>query len=52
MSTEKQKTGSILVIGGSIGRMPASLDLTEAGFRVYLVENSTAIGGKIRTAIK
>ena len=35
MSTKKQKTGSVLVVGGGIAGMQASLDLTEAGFKVY-----------------
>jgi len=37
--------GSVLVVGGGIGGMQASIDLAEAGFAVYLVERSTAIGG-------
>jgi heterodisulfide reductase subunit A-like polyferredoxin len=47
MSSNKQKTGSVLVIGGGIAGMQASLDLTDAGFKVYLVEESPAIGGKM-----
>ncbi|MDI6752384.1 MAG: FAD-dependent oxidoreductase, partial [bacterium] len=47
MNTEKQKIGSVMVIGGGIAGMQASLDLTEAGFKVYLVEDSPAIGGKM-----
>ncbi len=35
----------MLVVGGGIGGMQASLDLAESGFLVYLVEASTAIGG-------
>ncbi|MBU1600219.1 FAD-dependent oxidoreductase, partial [bacterium] len=46
MDTEN-KVGSVLVIGGGIAGMQASLDLTEAGFKVYLVEDSPAIGGKM-----
>ncbi len=37
--------GAVLVVGGGIGGMQASLDLAEAGFKVYLAERSTAIGG-------
>ncbi|MEE4315009.1 MAG: 4Fe-4S dicluster domain-containing protein, partial [Desulfofustis sp.] len=40
-------TGAVLVIGGGIGGMQSSLDLAEAGFRVYLVESAPAIGGKM-----
>ena len=47
MSTEKQKTGAVLVVGGGIAGMQASLDLVEAGFKVYLVEETPAIGGKM-----
>jgi len=38
-------TGAALVIGGGIAGVQASLDLADAGFRVYLVEKSEAIGG-------
>lgn len=42
----KDKTvGSVMVIGGGIGGMQASLDLAESGYYVYLVEKSAAIGG-------
>jgi heterodisulfide reductase subunit A-like polyferredoxin len=37
--------GAVLVVGAGIGGMQASLDLAEAGFKVYLVEKSPAIGG-------
>jgi heterodisulfide reductase subunit A-like polyferredoxin len=39
------KVGAALVVGGGIGGIQASLDLAEAGFKVYLVEKSPAIGG-------
>lgn len=39
------KIGAVLVVGGGIGGMQASLDLANAGFKVYLVEKSPAIGG-------
>ncbi|HDQ70602.1 MAG TPA: FAD-dependent oxidoreductase [Chloroflexi bacterium] len=38
-------TGSVLVLGAGIGGMQASLDLAEAGFKVYLLDKSPAIGG-------
>jgi len=41
------KEGSVLVIGGGIAGIQASLDLAEAGFYVYLVEEASAIGGKM-----
>ena len=37
--------GSVLVVGAGIGGMQASLDLAEAGIKVYLVDKSPAIGG-------
>ncbi len=37
----------VLVIGGGIAGMEASLTLADAGFRVLLVENSPSIGGKM-----
>ncbi|MFH1241224.1 MAG: FAD-dependent oxidoreductase [Pseudomonadota bacterium] len=37
----------ILVIGGGIAGMQASLDLAEMGFKVYMVERLPSIGGKM-----
>ena len=39
------KVGAALVVGAGIGGMQASLDLANAGFKVYLVEKNPAIGG-------
>ena len=39
--------GSVLVVGGGIAGMQASLDLADQGFKVYLVEKESAIGGKM-----
>ncbi len=39
--------GSIMVVGGGISGIQASLDLANSGFYVYLVERSPAIGGKM-----
>ncbi len=44
-SSSTQPIGAVLVIGAGIGGMQASLDLAEAGFKVYLLEKSPAIGG-------
>jgi len=38
-------TKGILVIGGGIAGVQASLDLADAGIKVYLVERSSSIGG-------
>ena len=39
--------GDVLVVGGGISGIQASLDLAESGFKVYLVDKSPAIGGKM-----
>lgn len=39
------KVGAVLVVGGGIGGIQASLDLAESGYFVYLVESSPSIGG-------
>jgi NADH:ubiquinone oxidoreductase subunit E len=39
------KVGAALVVGGGIGGMQAALDLAESGIKVYLLDNSPAIGG-------
>jgi heterodisulfide reductase subunit A-like polyferredoxin len=36
-----------MVVGGGIAGMQASLDLADQGFKVYLVEKQSAIGGKM-----
>ncbi|MDP3039131.1 MAG: FAD-dependent oxidoreductase, partial [Deltaproteobacteria bacterium] len=41
------KTGAVMVVGGGVGGMQAALDLANSGFKVYLVEESTAIGGRM-----
>ena len=45
MKESNGKIGAVLVVGGGIGGMQASLDLAEAGFFVYLVDSSPTIGG-------
>jgi heterodisulfide reductase subunit A-like polyferredoxin len=42
---ENKKTGAVLVQGGGIAGIQASLDLANSGFKVYLIERSAAIGG-------
>lgn len=37
--------GDVLVVGGGISGIQASLDLATAGFKVYMVEKAPAIGG-------
>jgi heterodisulfide reductase subunit A len=46
MSTGSVKIiGAVMVVGGGIAGIQASMDLAENGFFVYLVEKSSAIGG-------
>jgi len=45
VSLKKDKVGAVMVVGGGIGGVQASLDLAESGFKVYLVEKSLSIGG-------
>jgi heterodisulfide reductase subunit A len=40
-----QTIGSVMVIGGGISGIQASLDLAESGYYVHLVEKQPAIGG-------
>ena len=37
--------GDVLVVGGGISGIQASLDLAAAGFKVYLVDKAPSIGG-------
>ena len=40
-------TGAVMVVGGGIAGIQASLDLAESGYKVYMVESDSAIGGKM-----
>ena len=37
--------GDVMVVGGGVSGVQASLDLAKAGFKVYLVDKAPAIGG-------
>ena len=39
--------GDVMVVGGGISGIQAALDLSSAGYKVYLVEKSPTIGGKM-----
>jgi len=39
--------GAVLVVGGGISGIQSALDLADSGFKVYLVEKSPMIGGKM-----
>ena len=45
--TAQNPVGAVMVVGGGIAGMQASLDLAEQGYRVYLIEKESAIGGKM-----
>ena len=38
-------SGAVLVVGGGVAGVQAALDLSDLGYKVYLVEKSAAIGG-------
>jgi len=40
-----RKVGATLVVGGGIAGIQAALDLADAGFKVYLLDESASIGG-------
>ena len=41
----KNNIGDVMVVGGGVSGVQASLDLAKAGFKVYLVDKAPAIGG-------
>jgi len=44
---ETEKIGAVMVVGGGVGGMQAALDLANSGFKVYLIESNSAIGGRM-----
>ncbi len=40
-----EKIGAILVIGGGIAGIQTAIDLADSGYKVYLAESTTSIGG-------
>ncbi|MGM0382986.1 MAG: FAD-dependent oxidoreductase [Thermodesulfobacteriota bacterium] len=47
INTSNSKTGAVVVVGGGIGGIQAALDMADSGFYVYLVEQSSSIGGRM-----
>ncbi|MGQ9687179.1 MAG: NAD(P)-binding protein [Desulfobaccales bacterium] len=45
LETTPEKIGAVAVLGGGIAGMQSALDLATGGFKVYLVEQNTTIGG-------
>ena len=46
-SSADDKRVDVMIVGGGISGIQAALDLAETGFKVYLVDKSPAIGGKM-----
>ncbi|TSK05982.1 MAG: CoB--CoM heterodisulfide reductase iron-sulfur subunit A family protein [Geobacter sp.] len=47
MNTAERNIGDVLIVGGGISGIQAALDLANSGFRVFLVDKSPALGGKM-----
>jgi len=43
----QEKVGAVLVIGAGVGGIKAALDLAESGYKVYLVDKNSTIGGTV-----
>jgi heterodisulfide reductase subunit A2 len=43
--SNRELQGAVMVVGAGIAGMQAALDIANAGFYVYMVERSPAIGG-------
>ena len=39
--------GAVMIVGGGIAGMQASLDLADQGFKSYIIEKDSVIGGKM-----
>ncbi|MDO8490990.1 MAG: NAD(P)-binding protein, partial [Dehalococcoidia bacterium] len=46
-SHASRKVGAVMVVGGGIAGMQSALDLADSGFKVYLVEETTSVGGRM-----
>lgn len=44
-SVGRNNFGDVMVVGGGISGIQASLDLATAGYKVYLVDKAPSIGG-------
>jgi heterodisulfide reductase subunit A len=43
--SNRELQGAVMVVGAGIAGMQAALDIANAGFFVYMIERSPAIGG-------
>ncbi|HEC39248.1 MAG TPA: heterodisulfide reductase [bacterium] len=41
----QERIGAVLVVGAGIGGSQTALDLGDTGYKVYLTESTTSIGG-------
>ena len=44
---QQAQSGAVLVLGGGITGIQAALDLANTGHRVFLVEKTTSLGGRM-----
>ncbi|MDY6911780.1 MAG: NAD(P)-binding protein, partial [Chloroflexota bacterium] len=44
---KKATVGAVVVVGGGISGMQSALDLANSGFKVYIVEEGSSIGGRM-----
>jgi heterodisulfide reductase subunit A len=44
---EEGEVGAVMVVGAGVSGIQAALDLSNSGFKVYLVDKAPAIGGKM-----
>ena len=44
-SLKDKNFGDVLIVGGGVSGIQASLDLATVGFKVYLIEKGPSIGG-------
>jgi heterodisulfide reductase subunit A len=47
LHSTRSKPAAALVVGGGIGGMRSALDLADAGLKVYLVEQTPCLGGRV-----
>ena len=45
VNKNRDVVGAVMVVGGGIAGIQASLDMADLGYYVYLVEKSASIGG-------
>ena len=45
--SKQGKVGAVMVVGAGICGMQASLDLANSGYKVYLIDKTSAIGGRM-----